>query len=387
MMKRNLKRKLRARFVVLTMLSLFLVQSVIVGVSIYHNYKDLTAKSDMLIAQLHKNPSGAGRYFSVKIPVGTDTVYPDAVRHVSVSAEEAADFAHRALSQDRERGFLDGYRYRIYRNENGTRIYFLLRESGIEMCKLAAENMIAVSLLGLVAVGSALIPVSGLVVKPLIDNHRKQKQFITAAGHELKTPLTVIRTNAQLLETEIGKSPWLDGILEQTDRLTDMTGNLVLLSRAEEYDNPLIRKNFPFSEVLSEEIRSFEGIAGQKGITVEAPLPTAAEYCGNEAEIRQLIRILMDNACKYCPEGGLLRIQAKYSRRGVSLTVANTSQSLSEDEVKALLQRFRRGRNATGKSGFGLGLSIAQAIAVRHGGRLSISVSREDEFQVEVLLH
>ena len=102
-MKRTLKTKLRIRFVVLAILSLLLIQSLIVGVSIYNNYRDLVKKSDMLISQLHNNPSGASRYFSVKIPAGKDTVYPDVVQHVSVTVEEATAFAQSALSQNREK--------------------------------------------------------------------------------------------------------------------------------------------------------------------------------------------------------------------------------------------------------------------------------------------
>lgn len=124
-MKNPLKAKLRIRFILLAMLSLMILQSIIIGVSIYNNYYDLAAKSDMLISQLHNNPTGSSRYFSVKIPAGKDTVFPDVVQHVSITADEAVSFAQQALAQKREKGFISGYRYHLYQNENGTKIYFL----------------------------------------------------------------------------------------------------------------------------------------------------------------------------------------------------------------------------------------------------------------------
>lgn len=385
-MKNTLKRRLRVHFVLLAMVSLLLVQSVIVGVSIYHNHQDLVNKSDMLISQIHNNPSGASRYFSVKIPAGNETIYPDAVQHISISADEAASLAQRALKKDQDEGFLDGYRYHIYRNDSGTKIYFLYRESSIEMCKAAAENMILINLFGLLAIGVLLIPVSGWVVKPLVDNHTRQKQFITAASHELKTPLTVISTNAQLLGSEIGQNDWLDGIEKQVARLTQMTHDLVDLSKAEEYDNPLLRKRFSFSEALRDVVETYEVLVKQNGIRMEYALAGEISYSGSKAEVQQLMGILLDNACKYCPNGGVIRIIAKQSFHAVKLSVSNTAESISKENTKMLTQRFHRGENATGKTGFGLGLSIAEAIVNRHNGQLTVSTTTENVFFVEVVL-
>ena len=386
-MKKTLKTSLRIRFVLLAMVSLFFIQSVIVGVSIYHNHRDLVTKSDMLIFQLYHNPDTASRYFSVRIPAGKDTVYPDVVQHVSIPAEDAVSFAQRALAQNREKGFIDGYRYHIYQNENGTKIYFLFRESSIEMCRSAAENMILVSLIGWIAIGALLIPVSAWVVKPLVDNHNKQKRFITAASHELKTPLTVISTNAQLLESEIGQNDWIDGIEKQVAHLTQMTYDLVALSKAEEYDNPLLRESFSFSDVLQDVVNTYEVIAGQNGIRTEYIRENEIVYLGSKAEVQQLIRILMDNACKYCPKAGCIRIKAKHSFHGVKLCVVNTAHPLVGEVGEMPIQRFHRGQNAVGKIGFGLGLSIAEAIAERHNGHLKASITAKREFCVEVVLH
>lgn len=384
-MKNTLKRKLRLRFILLSLLSLALIQGLIAGVSLYRNVRDLEEKSDMLIAKLHRRPSGGNRYFSVKIPAGKDTVYPDAVQNVSIFSDQAASLARRALEKKEERGFLEGYRYRIYQNENGRKIYFLLRESGIEMCVTAAKNLIGVSLVSLVAVGLALIPVSAWVVKPMVENHRKQKEFITAAGHQLKTPLTVISTHAQLLESEIGENPWLEEIRKQTASLAKMTGDLVTLSKAEEYRNPLVREDFDLARLFLDTLAPFEAVAAQRGVTVKTKIPSALSYAGASEEVRQLIRVLMDNAVKYCPEGGEICATAARTPRGVKIVISNPA-SLQEDP-RSLLQRFQRGQSAAGQSGFGLGLAIGDAIACRHGGHLKLKTDREGLFLAEAVLN
>ncbi len=386
-MKNRLKRKLQIRFVLLSMAFFLLIQGVIVGISIYRNHRELAEKSDMLIAQLHNNSSVGSRYFSVKIPAGKDTVYPDTVQHLTVSAEMARDFTQRALAQEKERGFLDGYRYRIYKNENGTKIYFLLRESGIEMCKAAGENMILVSLIGLASMGVLLIPVSARVVKPLVENHTKQKEFITFAGHELKTPLTVISTNIQLLESEVGKNDWIDGIQKQIAHLTEMIQNMVFLSKAEEYQNPLQRESFDLAKVILEVTESFRSLAIQNKIRLENAFEESLPYQGCEAEIRHLLQILMDNAFRYATEEGFIRAEAKKGFHGIHLTLTNSAPPISREEAELLLRRFHRGKNAEGKPGFGLGLSIARAIAERHNGHLQLSTDTKGEFRVEVVLH
>lgn len=383
-MKRSLKTKLRIRFILMAMLSLFLIQSLIVGVSIFNNYLDLVKKSDMLISQLHNNPTVAVRYFSVKIPQGKDTAYPDVVQHVSITAENAASLTQRALAMKRTNGFLEGYRFRIYQNENGTKIYFLLRESSIEMFWTAAENLMWVSFAGLIVIGVLLIPLSGWVVQPIVENHRKQKVFITSAGHSLKTPLTVISANAQLLESEIGSSQWLEGIQKQVGHLTQMTQDLLTLSRTDEYENPLVRDSFSLSDVFEDMLEAYRVIAKQKGIQLDYLPQENLTYSGSEAEVQQLIQILLDNACKYCLEDGYIRITTKRNFHGVHISVANTAR-LQRDEKTDLLQRFQRGQNAAGIPGFGLGLSIAKAIADRHNGALTIS-NTADTFRVEVVL-
>lgn len=380
----SLKTKLRIRFVVLTMVALCLLLGVIVSVSIYNNYQDMVSKSDLILSQLYKSPSAGVRYFSVNVHPGKGAVKPDIVQHVSISPEQAAAYAREALDQNADCGFVDGYRYRVYRSDTGIRIFFLSRSSSIEMLQTASINLIGVSLLSLAAVCVLLILLSGWVVNPLLENHRKQKQFITAASHELKTPLTVISTNAQMLQEEIGESPWIAGILQQTQHLSEMTCDMVTLAKTEEYEAPASRDRICLSTLLTEALELYEGLAEKNTIHLSCQLPEALVYTGNEKEIRQLIGILLDNAFKYCPAGGDILAIAKKELLGVRITFRNTTAPLTD--VGAVTERFYRGENASNSRGFGLGLSIGQTIAAHHGGKLSVRVENGD-FIADVTLH
>lgn len=384
-MKISIKTKLRIRFVLYSLLALTLLLVTIVSVSILHNYGDMVKKSDLMLSRLHRNPDTGSRYFSVRIPADSHAVYPDVPKYVSISSEEAAKAAKTVLETGEDQGFWENYRYGVFRSEGGTRIYFLSRASALETFADGAENLILVSLVGLLTAAAVLTALSGRVVEPLMVSHRKQKQFISAASHELKTPLTVADTCAQLLESEIGENEWLSGIRKQVKRLTEMTADLVTLSKMEEYEAPLKKASFSLSDALLDAVETYRAATEQKQIEVRTETEEIT-YLGSEEEICHMLGILTDNACKYCPQGGRIRIRAKKSLHGVILTVTNTSSLSSSEDLAPLTGRFRRGSNAADQKGFGLGLSIAEAVAVRHGGSLSLSLTDGREFSVRVHL-
>lgn len=384
-MRMTLKKKLQIRFVLLSMAALLLLQGGIVSFSVWHSYQDMVSKSDVILSQLRQNPSANFRYFSVKVHPGKGSVRIDTIQNVSVTPAQAGEYAKAVLHTDTDKGFIDGYRYHLYNSQEGMRILFLSRHSSIEMHRSTAAGLIWISVCALAVMCVVLCFLSGLVVAPLVENHRKQKQFITAAGHQLKTPLTVIRTHGQLLQCEIGENEWLEGILAQTDLLTGMTNDLVTLAKAEEYDNPVKPELFSLANAVAEIADIYTAPAKRKNIRLECGIPEQLDYRGNEQELRQLLSILLDNACKYCPKGGQISLELSKELRGINLRISNTTQALNA-APSAVTQRFFRGENAAGKEGFGLGLSIAQAIVHRHKGKLRIE-AMDDRFCVSVVLH
>ena len=385
-MKNPLKRKLQIRFILLSLAVLLALQSAIVTFSIWHSYRDMVTKSDVLLSQLRESPSANSRYFSVKVHPGKSSIRLDTTQNVTVTPTQASEYAKTVLHKDADRGFIDGYRYHIYTGSEGMRILFLSRHSSLEMHRSASVSLILFSAGGLALMAGLIILFSGIVVAPFVDSYSKQQQFITAAGHQLKTPLAVIRTQTQLLQDELGNNTWIDGILLQTDRLTQMTNDLIVLSRAEEYSSTLTRETFSLSDAATELVDIYAPLLNKKQISIAGNIDESLTYRGNENEIRQLLSILFENAAKYCPAGGDIRLTVKKDFSGIRIEAENTAENLTDANSELFSQRFFRGENAAGTDGFGLGLAIAQAIVQHHKGKMTIFTGN-DTFRVKITLH
>ena len=226
------------------------------------------------------------------------------------------------------------------------------------------------------------------IVRPIAESYEKQKRFITDAGHEIKTPLTVIAANVDLLEADIGENECLSDIREETARLSSLTGDLVSLSRMEEAEGAILKTDFPISDLITEETNTFRApiTAQKKNFSVQVSPNLTMN--GSPGAIRQLISILLDNALKYSPEGGGIALSLTASKKELFLTVSNTTKEvMREEELPRLFDRFYRtdtSRNSE-TGGHGIGLSIARAITDAHGGRISASVKNEYEFTVTAI--
>lgn len=384
-MKFSLKTKLRIRFVLICALALLLLQGMIVSVSIYFNYRDLGERSDLVLQQLKDHPNLNVRYFSVKVHPAKGAVKLDAVQNVSVSPEEGAKLSKEAMKSGEDKGFVKDFRYRIVKSESGIRIFFLSRTSALETHRAAAKNMIGISAVSLAVAVLILIPLSARIVAPLTENHRKQKEFITAASHQLKTPLTVIGADAQLLSLEIGENEWIDSILCQVERMTKMTGDLVTLSKAEELKENREKEPFSLSDAVTETTELYKALAEKKQIAFSLSVPKELIFRGNEEDFCHLITLLLDNAFKYCPDGGKIELLLKKEMRGILFSLANTTKPLGDAAL--LSQRFHRGENSEGQDGFGLGLAVADSLAARMGGKLTVSLPEKELFRAEILFH
>ena len=208
-------------------------------------------------------------------------------------------------------------------------------------------------------------------VKPIAESYEKQKQFVTDANHELKTPLTLILANAEIAELELGKNEWLDDIRAEGLRMTELVNRLVALSRMDENGNGINPTEVSLGELVSDTAREFEPLARERGKTLTASIDKECTYLGDEALLYRLIGILMDNAVKYCDNGGEISVTLRHGRQ-VWLTVENTYAAVDEIELDRLFDRFYRAdkaRRFTG--GYGVGLSMAKAIVENHKGEIT----------------
>ena len=294
----------------------------------------------------------------------TDSIY-------SITAEAAAEYAKKAVKRGDERGWIENYRYKLFSSEDKSGVVFVdgsMNRSAL-MQSLTISGSVLLSCAALVLILIFLL--SKKAVKPIAESYEKQKQFITDANHELKTPLTLILANLDIAEAELGKNEWLDDIRSEGQRLTELVNYLVSLSRMDEEGHTVSFTEVAVGALVSDITAEFEPLAEARGKTLSARIDQTAVCLGNETLLRRLIGILMDNAIKYCDNGGEISIKLQKQRRTV-LTVENTYSAVGETELSRLFDRFYRAdkaRKFTG--GYGIGLSMAKAIVQQHKGEIT----------------
>lgn len=313
------------------------------------------------------------RFFTVRFDGDGELASVDIRAIASVSGEEAQEYASAVLEKGAERGWVENFRYKVYNTPEGTAVVFIngtdTRELNQRFLLTASSVFVAGSLVVLLLV----ILISKHAVKPAMESYQKQRQFVTDANHELKTPLTLIRTNLDIMESENGPNEWLSDIREETGIMTELVNRLVQLSRMDEDQSTLEMTRFSLSEAVSETAAAFDGTARERDMTLTLDVPPGVCCTGDEASIRQLLSILLDNAVKYCDRGGTIRVGLSGGRHPV-LTVDNSYAAVDSVELGRLFDRFYRADKArTYGSGFGIGLSIAKAIVEKHRGEITVS--------------
>ena len=330
------------------------------------------------------------RYFTVTVNTAGDVLSVDTGKVAAVDMDQAVAYAEAALSGGRTRGFADDYRYLVADTEDGRMVLFLDCGRNLTTFRSFARASGLVSAGGLAAVFLLILAFSGRIVRPVAESYEKQKRFITDAGHEIKTPLAIIEADADVLEMDLdGESEWLQDIRAQTRRLTDLTNDLVYLSRMEEWSDERQMVAFPFSDLVEETAQSFRSRAMQKQVTFTERVEPMLSIKGDEKALRQLVSILLDNAVKYAPMGGEISLTLERQGRGAALTVSNTSSTpVPRESIPKLFDRFYRTdpsrSSATG--GHGIGLSIARAVVAAHKGRITAETADERSLTMTVWL-
>ncbi|MBQ6961980.1 MAG: HAMP domain-containing histidine kinase [Clostridia bacterium] len=233
-----------------------------------------------------------------------------------------------------------------------------------------------------------LLPVTAKAASILIQNTEKQKQFITDAGHELKTPVAVIRSNLDVMELLQGKSNWSANIRSQVERLDGLVKQLLLLARLDEKQWAGKTSDIDFSGELKNEVSIYEETVTQKELTLKTDISEGLHIHAEEESVRQLIHVLLDNAMQYTPSGGSVQIRAGKEKRNLCLEVTNTVDAFPQIEPERLLDRFVRGDTARSRKngGTGIGLSTAKSVADLYHGDITVAYLEGNQFQVTVRL-
>jgi len=385
--------KLRRKVILLSMIAICSLLTVLVAGMNIISYRSMVREADSTLLLLSQNRGRfpnmkndfpelrpmpvspelpyESRFFSVVVDAKGEIVFVDIDKVASVDGHKARKIVEKANGKQ---GFVGDYRYLRSDENGGQRIVFL--DCGRKLDSFYTFLWASVSMAAL-GTGVAFVMISffaGRIVRPMAESYEKQKRFITDAGHELKTPLTVINANADILEMELGdKNESLEDIRQQTHRLTKLTNDLVLLARMEEAESKMEKLPFPLSEVTLEAVQPLRTLAQARNISLNCTVPPVVTMCGDAHSIGQLVTVLMDNALKYTPEGGTVSIKLESSGKTATLTVTNTTnEELSQTDTAHLFDRFYRAdasRNS-GTGGHGIGLSVAKAIVNNHGGKI-----------------
>lgn len=331
------------------------------------------------------------RFFSVVLKEDGTVLTAETGRIASVDAEQAVAYAQRVKDLEKTRGFIDNFRYKVLpvQEEGDTLYIFLDRGNALEDFRQFLLVSTSISFFGFLIVFVVITIISGRLIRPIAQSYEKQRRFITDAGHELKTPLTVISANVDLLEMESGTSECLTDIRQQTHRLATLMENLVSLSRMEESERTIVATAVPLSEVVRETVLSFKGLAHSQEQNMELEIQPQLRINGEQGAIRQLVSLLTDNALKYAPKGSEILFALSKQGRSVQLTVTNqVEKPLSKEMLSQIFDRFYRtdpSRNSE-TGGHGIGLSLAKAIVTAHGGKIYGTTPREDLFRIVVSL-
>ena len=210
------------------------------------------------------------------------------------------------------------------------------------------------------------------IIRPLEENDKQQKQFISDASHELKTPVAVISTNAELLSRELGENEWLANIQYENERMGDLVKQLLDLSRAENTETPM--ETVDLSRVVTGEVLAFESVAFDQGKTIQSDIDDDIHVTGNQAQLTQLTSILLDNAVRH-GTGSEIELSLKRQGHMAALSAVNDGDEIPPEKLEHLFDRFYRVDEARSSDGhhYGLGLSIAKAVAEKHGGNIAVS--------------
>ena len=297
----------------------------------------------------------------------------------SYTEEDAQTLLDYVLQKDKADGWYGNLQYFRRDYAMGTLVVFSDRSAE----RLLLHKVLLVSILVFLLMEGVVFALTMILTKramrPMQETFERQRQFISDAGHELKTPLTIISANVDILHDEIGENKWLSYIQSQAERMRVLVGEMMNLTKLEMGDKQKDFVDFSLSEAVSGAALPFEGQAFEQEKQLQLDIQDGIRYHGNPDQIKQLVGIFIDNALKYSEEHGQIRVTLQQAQNKKVLKVYNTGKGIPESEKEKIFQRFYRSdasrSRATG--GYGLGLSIAQSIADAHKIRIQVESEYE----------
>ncbi|MBQ7058960.1 MAG: HAMP domain-containing histidine kinase [Firmicutes bacterium] len=401
---------LRRRVVIYTLLSVALVLFLIMGVINVVNFVRIDQSSDNILQYLaenggefprmpeferedgqkdeQKDERGRGRggrmdmtaetpyetrYFTVTLNEDGSVKEIDTGKIAAVSSSDAIQMVNKALSSGKESGYDGHYKYLKQISDGEQLFIFIDCNRDLTSFWSLLRTSLLVAVFAMIAISILVILLSPRMIKPIAESYAKQKEFITNAGHELKTPMAVIESCTEVIEMQSGETKWTTGIREQIKKLTGLTGRLVALAKMDEGADNLVMTELDLSQLAEETLDGFRLASEQQERALETQIEAGIMVKGNRESLSELISILADNALKYGDPKEAIRFSLTKQGKKVLLIQENSAEGLKPGNYEKLFDRFYRGDTSHSSEipGSGIGLSMAQAIVLSHGGTIT----------------
>ena len=314
-------------------------------------------------------------FYSVAISDSGQVLATDTGKQDLYSEDTLHNYARDIVKSGKSKGTKDSLIYLAEKKDGYTIVAFM---DNTIMQKSITTLFQYTLLFGSIAIASLFflaVYLAKRIVKPLEESYRKQKQFISDAGHELKTPISVVNANAEMLSREIGDDKWLANIQYENERMGNLVSQLLELARTESVTPQMERLNF--SRLAAGEALPFESAAFEKGLILHTDIEKEIFIDGNSTQLKQLISILLDNAICHGAKGNEVCLSLTAKRGCAILSVINDGDEIPPEQKAQLFERFYRAdevRNGD-ENHYGLGLAIAKAIAAAHNGKIHVLCS------------
>ena len=411
-------KKLQKKFISITAIALFimifLVMAAINCVFFLQTDRQLDIRLDMLFREQNsvrlqgntpppgeKEPEQLFPRFEDKLRIRSDgcVVYLDTSGNITeirqdgagnYSEEELESIVSELTAESDSDGWYQYYKFRMVsqtdsKNQSVTVIGLINASSSLYSVFTMLLISLCIGLISFLSILLIIVLASKHAVKPIAESYAKQKQFVTDAGHELKTPLTVISANNELARMIYGDSEWFDSIDRQVNKLNHLVRSLLTLAKMDEEQKPVFTP-FHFSDAVFDTAKSFESLLHSQGKLLTLDIAENITYNGDESKLRQMVSILMDNAVKYCDEKGKVAVKLTGDRQ-IRLQVINDYADTENFEADKVFERFFRADKArTSDGSYGLGLSIAKSIVELHKGTIRAKVLEHGRIMFEVIL-
>ena len=377
--------KLRRKIFLLIQISLSIILLGVIVVFASLSYKNTITSTTMVMDRL-EGKNNIIKNIDTPSFMSIDGVYKLRIYNNSIikQSDEITDeikkYAVEVSKKNVKDGYINNYIYRIRKmGNNELEITLIENENAITRLKITMALAITSGLIGILVIFIIAKKISEIIVRPVEETFEKQKQFVSDASHELKTPLAVIEANADVLEDKVGENKWITYIQKEVKSMNKLVNDLLTLARIGNTNDPNNQK-FDLSKEIQMSVACFESLIFEKKINLENNIQENIEFNGDPEDIKHIISILVDNAIKHTNENNKIIVNTKKEKNEIKIEIINQGEPIAKEDQEKIFERFYRVDKARSRSEkrYGLGLSIAKGLVDKYKG--TIKASSKDGF-------